>query len=446
MKLNVLWILPLLLTGCVTRQELPELKQSGEWETSAATVSTNALSAWWTTFNDPVLTGLVETALTNSPQQQIAAARIREARGIRRSAKAGLFPTLGISAEAGREREALTESTGNFYTAGFDASYEIDLFGKNRNSLNAADAQLRALEADLQWVELSLAAEVVRTYIDFRAAEKQRTIAEKNLKAQEDTLKLIEQQHAHGEAPQLDVERSESLVNSTRASIPEFRRRSENARLQLAVLTGMLPQELPDLCPDCSIIPGADIMPLLLAPADVMALRPDIRRSAAVLEANTALVEVSVAELYPTISLGGFFGFADGVLFDSARIWEGAIDGAVNLIDFGRVEGRIDASQAREFQAYAQYRQAVLQAVADVESAMTDHARISEQRGSLQKAYENSAKALTLSETLFREGEVSFLDVLDAQRTANDADAALVSAEAAQAQSVARLYKSLGVY
>ncbi|MDZ8119490.1 TolC family protein [Pontiella agarivorans] len=446
MKLTILWILPLLLAGCVTRQELPELKQPDAWEGAAATVTTNELSAWWTTFNDPALTGLVETALTNSPQQQIAAARIREARGIRRSAKAGLFPSLGIRGDAGREREALTESTGNFYTAGFDASYEVDLFGKNRNTLNAADAQLRALEADLQGVELSLAAEVVRTYIDFRAAEKQRAIAGKNLKAQENTLKLVQQQHAHGEAPRLDVERSESLVNTTRASIPEFRRLAENARLQLAVLTGRPSQELRIPHADTAVIPGADSTPLLLAPVDVMAGRPDIRRAAAVLEANSALVEVSVAELYPTISLSGFFGFADGVLFDSARIWQGAIDGAVNLIDFGRVEGQIDAAEARERQAYEQLRQTVLQAVADVESAMTDYARIREQRGSLEKAYKNSARALKLSEALFREGEVSFLDVLDAQRTANDADSALVSAEAAQAKSVVRLYKSLGIY
>ncbi|QBG47615.1 TolC family protein [Verrucomicrobia bacterium S94] len=447
MKLNILWILPLLLTGCVTRQELPELKQPGKWEVSAATVSTNELSVWWTSFNDPVLADLVETALTNSPQQRIAAARIREARGIRRSARAGLFPGFGISGDAGREREALTESTGNFYTAGFDASYEVDLFGRNRNTLDAADAQLRALEADLQWVELSLAAEVVRTYIDFRSAEKQRAIAEKNLKAQEDTLKLVEQQHTHGEAPRLDVERSESLVNTTRASIPEFQRLAENARLQLAVLLGLLPQEMPELNREAGVeIPGADVNALLLAPADVMAGRPDIRRAAAVLEADSALVDVSVAELYPTISLSGFFGFADGVLFDSARIWQGAVDGAVNLIDFGRIEGRIDAAEAREKQAYEQMRQTVLQAVANVESAMTDYARIRERRGSLEKAYENSARALKLSEMLFREGEVSFLDVLDAQRTANNADSALAAAEAEQAKSVVRLYKSLGIY
>jgi NodT family efflux transporter outer membrane factor (OMF) lipoprotein len=447
MNLKYLFLLPLLLSGCVSMQELPEPAKPDAWESpTVSTVTTNALSAWWTTFNDTNLNALVEIALTNSPQQRIAAARIEEARGIRRSAKSSLFPTLGISGNAGRRREGVYQTTGNYYDAGFDASYELDLFGKNRNTVNAADAQLLALEAEFQNVELTLVGEVTRTYIDFRAAEKQRAIAEKNLEAQESTLKLIQQQRDLGETPQLNVERSASLVNTTRASIPEFKRLSENARLQLAVLTGQLPQDLQPLCVDCSIVPGADITPLMLAPADVMANRPDIRNAAALLAANTAQVKVSVAELYPTISLSGFYGLAEGVLFDSTTIWNGAIGGAVNLIDFGRVEGRIDAAQARETQAYEQYRLTILQAVADVEMALVDHERISEQHGSRQKAYNNSAAALTLSEQLFQEGEISFLDVLDAQRTVNDTDSALVAVEAAHAQSIVRLYKSLGVY
>ncbi|MDF7800038.1 TolC family protein [Pontiellaceae bacterium B1224] len=446
MNLKSLLLLPLLLTGCVSMQELPEPAMPDVWEFSATTVSTNELSAWWTTFDDPDLNALVEAALTNSPRQRIAAARIEEARGIRRTAKSSLFPTLGISGNAGREREGFYETTGNFYDAGFDASYELDLFGKNRNTVKAADAQFQALEADFQQVEITLAGEVARTYIEFRAAEKQRSIAEKNLEAQEATLKLVQQQRDLGESPQLDVERSASLVNTTRASIPEYKRLADNARLQLAVLTGQLPQELDLLCADCTVVPGADITPLLLAPADVMANRPDIRSAAALLAANTAQVKVSVAELYPTISLSGFYGLAEGVLFDSTTIWNGTIGGAVNLIDFGRVEGRIDAAQARELQAYELYRLTILQAVVDVEMALVDHERISEQHGSRQKAYDNSAAALKLSEELFREGEISFLDVLDAQRTVNDTDSALVAVEAAHAQSIVRLYKSLGIY
>lgn len=441
-----LLLLPLLLSGCVSQQNLPAPSTPDRWESRTLTVSTDELSAWWTSFNDSTLDGLVQTALTNSPVQRIAAARIEEARGIRRTSKAGLFPQLGVSGQTGREREGFYETTGSFYDAGFDASFELDLFGKNRNRAHASDAQLRALEADSRNVEITLAGDVARAYIDYRSAEKQQAIAEKNLISQEATLKLIQQQRNVGETPQLDVERSETLVNTTRSSIPEFKRRSANARLMLAVLTGQLPQELPALNPGGNSIPGADIAPLMLAPADVMASRPDIRSAAALLEAQTALTKVAAAELYPAISLSGFFGLAEGVLFDSSRIWSGAIGGAVNLIDFGRIEGRIDAAKSREKQAFEQYRLTILQAVADVESALVDHQRIREQRESLQKAYDNSSAALRLSEELYREGEISFLDVLDAQRTVNDTDSAMVSAEAAEAQSIVRLYKSLGGY
>jgi NodT family efflux transporter outer membrane factor (OMF) lipoprotein len=446
MKLKALLVIPLALSGCISPQKFSEVPTPDAWETRASTVTTSELASWWTSFNDPVLNGLVETALTNSPQQRIAAARIEEARGIRRTARSRLFPQLGLSAQVRREREGFTKSSGDSYDAEFDASYEIDLFGKNRNTVDAANAQLRALKAEFQNVEITLAGEVVRTYIDYRAAEKQRAISENNLETQEGTLKLIQQQRDFGETPQLDVERSESLVNTTRASIPEFKRFAGNARLQLAVLTGQLPQEMPPLPSDGLKIPGADIAPLMLAPADVMANRPDIRRATALLEANTALTKVATAELYPTVSLSGFYGVAEGVLFDSTTIWRGLIGGAVNLIDFGRIEGIIDVAQAREIQAYEQYRQTILQAVAEVESAMVDHAHISEQRGALQKALDNSSAAMTLSEELYREGEISFLDVLVAQRTVNNADSALASAEAAQAQSIVRLYKSLGVY
>lgn len=446
MKLNSLLLVSILLTGCVTQQEWTEPPAPDTWETTAPSVTTNELSAWWTTFNDPALTEFVEMALTNSPVQQIAVARIEEARGLRRTSKASLLPHIGMRGQTGREREATYASTGDFYTAGFDATFELDLFGKNRNTLQAAAAQLRALEAQSQQVEITLAGDVARAYIDYRAATKQQTLAEKNLQSQEATLQLVEQQCNLGETPQLDVERSETLVNTTRASIPEFKRRAENARLQLAVLTGQRPQAVSLPVTDCNCIPGADLSPLMLAPAEVLANRPDIRNAAALLEAQTALTKATIAELFPTISLTGFFGLAEGVLFDSARVWNGAIDGAVTLIDFGRIEGEIDASQAREKQAYANYRLTVLQAIADVETAMVDQKRISEQRVSLQKAHNNSVAALKLSEELYREGEISFLDVLDAQRTVHSSDSSLATAEAAQAQSIVRLYKSLGIY
>jgi outer membrane protein TolC len=183
-----------------------------------------------------------------------------------------------------------------------------------------------------------------------------------------------------------------------------------------------------------------------MAPANVLSIRPDIRAASANLAASTSLAESITTELFPTFTISGFFGTADALLGNSASIWNIVLGGAVNLIDFGRIEGRIDFARAREMQAYQTYRRTILEAVTEVETALTDTSHIQQQRISLQKAYESADRSLTLSETLYKEGEISFLDVLDSQRTVNEAESALITSEAAQAESIVRLHKSLGVY
>ena len=164
------------------------------------------------------------------------------------------------------------------------------------------------------------------------------------------------------------------------------------------------------------------------------------------MEAQTSLTEAEVANLFPSITLGAFFGVADNVLIDPTKIWSTAISAAVTLLDFGRIRGGIDAAEARETQAYEVWHKTVLQAVTDVETALTNYAHISERLVTLQAAMANAEKSLDLSQQLYREGEVSFLDVLDAQRTLNNANSTVVGAEEEQAQSLIALYKSLGVY
>lgn len=414
----------------------------------AQAVETEELQGWWKRFNDPALNALVDEALQNSPDRLIAEAKIAEARGLRRSSISYLLPQVGASGSIGREDTGSNAASypDNFYDAGFDASFEIDIFGKNRKNYSAADSALDAAQAQYHDVSLTLIAEVVRTYVDFKAAQKQTFIAYKNLQSQEKTLKLIRDLNRLGEAPKLDVERAENLVNVTRASLPEFKRQADNARLRLSVLTGQLPENvLPTLTGETAI-PGGDVRPVLMAPAQVLALRPDVQAAAANLASNTALAEAATAEIFPTFSLSGFYGIADSALVSSVTPWTFAANAAVSLLDFGRIEGRIDAARAREKQAFEQYRKTVLSAVAEVETALTDYAHIREQQVSLEKAYKSAENARTLSETLYKEGEVSFLDVLDAQRSANNAESAMVSSNAAQSESLIRLFKSLGVY
>ncbi len=449
MKKLLIFPVCLMLGGCYAGAlEFIGLEKPQQW-TANQGVATQAVKAdqlheWWKRFHDPVLDQLVALALAQSPDRGMAEAKILEARGLRRSAKGSLFPQIGVLGSVGREDTGQYEDS--FYDAKFDASYELDIFGKNRKAANASDEQLQAAEAQYHDVSLTLIAEVARTYIDYRAAQEQLKIAVKNLRSQDKTLTLISDLNRLGEAPRLDVERASNLVSTTQASIPEFQRQADNARLRLSVLTGMMPKQLVSIVSTDGVIPGADIAPVLMAPTEVLALRPDIQAATANLAANTSLAESATAEFFPTFTLRGFYGIAESALLSSATVWNVAAGAAVNLLDFGRIEGRIDAARAREKQAYELYRKTVLMAVSEVETSLTDYASINEQQISLQNAYNSADKALDLSQILYKEGEISFLDVLDAQRSANGAEAALVSSNAAKAESLVRLYKSLGVY
>ncbi|MCI5060174.1 MAG: TolC family protein [Alphaproteobacteria bacterium] len=279
-----------------------------------------------------------------------------------------------------------------------------------------------------------------------RLGQSQVDIAKRNLDIQLKTLDLVRKQKEFGEAPQLDVERAETLVNTTRSSIPEFKRLADNARFRLSVLIGLLPENLRPILQQKAAIPGSDVKPVLSAPANIIALRPDVRAAAFNLSAATALAESAVADIFPEFTLSGFFNIVDNALIDQTSVWSVAVGSAVNLIDFGKIRGRIDAARAVEREAYEAYKKVILQSVSEVETALSDYAYINEQYAHLSNAFINTKKALELSQLLYREGEVSFVNVLEAQRTLNESDSALVNIESARAQSLVRLYKSLGIY
>ena len=443
------------LTACVTDElSLSNISMPKLWsvETPKDTVKiedAKYLKSWWKRFNDPVLDTLVDKVLSDSPDRLIAEARVLEARGIRRTARSALFPQVGASASLTREDYDVQGSglyPETLHDARFDASYELDIFGRNRRSFRAADEGLLALQEEYHDVSLTLIAEVMRSYIDFREAQLQKAIADKNLKAQEKTLSLIQELKRVGEAPLLDVERANNLVNSTRASIPEFNRAEKNARLRLSILTGELPEKLVDQLDNQASIPGAELLPVMVSPASVIAQRPDVRAAAHNFAEATDLKEAAVSNLFPSFSISSFYGVTDSVISGGTNIWSAAIGTAVSLIDFGRIEGQIDAASAREMQAYQLYRKTIIEAVVEVETALNDYSNISESQNSLQQAYISADKALELSQTLYKEGAVSFLDVLDAQRSANNAEAEYLRAKASQSESLVRLFKALGVY
>jgi NodT family efflux transporter outer membrane factor (OMF) lipoprotein len=449
MKRASLIIAALMLSSCTSSEEYkPVMTGPANWTSKGAAgigqVDAAALKGWWKNFNDPSMTQLIDMALADSPDRKIAEGRIIEARGLRKTAFSSLLPEIGASAGVAR-RDNGSGGAGQYYDAGFDASYEVDIFGSNRNSASAADENVKALEAQYENVTLTLIGDVARTYIEMRSYQKQAAIARNNLTLQEKTLELVRQLFEAGESPRLDVERSENLVNTTRASIPEFERLAENSVLALSLLVGKMPEEVKPAILPLAPIPGSDVVPVLMAPATVLAQRPDVRASIYTLAQQTDLKESAAADVFPTFTLQGMYGITKTAILSTTSIWNVAAGAAVSLLNFGRIEGQIDAAEGREKQAFEQYRKTVLTAVADVESALNDYARLNERRASLRKAYDNAEQALNLSEALYKEGEISFLDVLDAQRSANESQSALITAESQQAQALIRLFKSLGV-
>ena len=452
MRIRYLYLLLLLifLQGCLaTDPIIKDPEQPTKWTQDSASqfdiVDISYLESWWKKFNDPVLDNLISIALENSPDRLIAAARINQARGLQRTSRSFLYPQVDIVGNVGREDPILINEE-SFYDARFDATYELDVFGENKKRASAAELEVDARVYEYDDVSLTLIGDVARAYLRVREFQKQETIARKNLKIQEDTLAIVQNQFSAGEIPRLDVERSENLVNTTKASIPEFERFSINAKLQLSTLLGILPEELDTHIGFNSSIPGGDVKAVLLSPTSVLAYRPDVRTAISRLESSAEISAAESAALFPSFSIGAFYGIADTSSINSTTIWGILLSGAFSLLDFGRIEGRIDTAKANEVEAYEQYRRTILNALTEVETAINDYAKINNQRVSLFLAFKNADKASELSLQLFKEGEISFLDVLDAQRTANEADSEFVTAQAAQSESLIRLFKSLGVY
>lgn len=431
--------------------EKAETAPQDQVEALAYAENREALKGWWEGFADPVLDRLVMQALSTNSDRAAAAARIDEARGLRRSAWAALLPDLQANADKGRQDNGYYGMY-DFSSATLDASFELDLFGKNRKQAQAQDAGLQAAMATYYDASVTLVAEVALTYSEYRAAQKLAALAADDVVILDQRRGLEQALLAQGEGTQGGLEQIEAQLHSAQAAAAQAARLVDTARLALTVLVGVMPQEVSALLAPkadeavLAAVPGSDIKPLLLMPADVMTQRPDVQAAWANLAAQGALAESKAAEYFPSLSLSGFFGIAETALVSSATIWNVAAGAAVSVLDFGRLEGAVDAARAREKQAYEAYRKTLLAAVSEVETALSDYAHIHAGYVASSKAFENADRALGLAQALYQGGEVSQVEVLAARQTLNQASVALVEASLAQAQSVIRLYKAFGIY
>jgi multidrug efflux pump len=402
-------------------------------------------AAWWHQFEDPVLIELENAALESNHDVRIAVARFDQARSVFDDIKRDRFPIVTAGAAVDRREQFQTETT--TYIGGFDAFWELDLFGRVRSATRAARSTAESFEASLEDVRLIIAAEVAREYFELRGLQQQLAVAEKNLANQQETLRLTRLRRDAGVGEELDVARAAALLAGVEASLPPIRTAIAQRHHRLAVLTGRRPGELTvDLAPRpypalAKALPLGDRETFLRR-------RPDVRAAERRLAAAAAREGVAAADLFPRITITGFLGLLAGrgnLFFQSdSRAW--AVTPALSwaAFDLGSARARLRGAKAGTREAVAQYEQTVLRALEETENTFIHYSEQQQRLVKLNDQARESARASQIARARYREGVADFLALLDAERTQLQAEDAVAQAEAQVFTSVVAVYKALG--
>lgn len=432
-----------------------------------ATAGPADLTRWWTRLNDPALDSLIDRAVAGNLTLREAQARILEARAQRTVIAADRYPTVDVAGSYSRSRTSENIGFGSFgaaasgggiagipgqeqdfYSAGFDAAWEIDLFGRVRRNVEAADADTQAAIENQRDVLVTLLAEVARNYVELRSFQQRLDIARANVRTQQDSASLSRSRSSAGLTSELDPVRAESQLASTQSQIPALEAGLRQSAHRLGVLLGQEPGSLLGELSEVKPVPPIPAEVTVGIPSDLLRRRPDIRRAERELASSTALIGVATADLFPRFSLTGSFGVQSskiGNLFDGdSRFW--SIGPAVRwpILEFGRIRGNIRVQNARQEQAVARYHSAVLVAFEDVENALVNYAREQDRRVSLSSAVDSAAIAVDLAKELNSRGLTDFLSVLDAQQQLYILQDQLAQSDRAVTANLIALYKALG--
>ena len=456
-------VLFLFFSACTVgpNYERPELAIPSAWkEAQQKGIDTQSaeLSRWWTAFNDPLLNSLVERAVKSNLDLRIAEGRIREARAARGFTAADLWPTVDVSGTYSQSRTSKntlsSPSQGggnperNLFETGFDAAWEIDIFGGARRKVEAADAALEASVEDRRDVSVTLLGDVAKNYIDLRGYQRRLVVARDNLKAQQETLDLTRVRFEAGLASDLDVAQAEARVNTTAAQIPALESSLKQAAYALDVLLGLQPAALWDELSKEMAIPRLPPEVLVGLPSDLLRRRPDIRRAERQLAAATAQIGAATADLFPKFSLTGAFGLQSVSASDwftgGSRLWSIGPTIRWPIFDAGKIRANIEVRNAQQEQALHVYEKTVLTAFQDVETSLVNYSKEQVRYRSLINAVAATRRAVRTANELYLKGLIDFLNVLDAQRSLYSAENDLAQSEAAMASNMVSLYKALG--
>lgn len=456
----VLHLSLVILTGCAAvgpNYVPPRFDVQDTWNTEFKKGLTGELpdpetmARWWSTLNDPVLSDIMEMAASENFDLKEAEARIREARGRRGISETRLFPAVDTSGAYTHGRSSENAGTGTeskLYSAGFDAGWELDIFGGVRRSVEAADAELQATEEDFNHVLVSLLAETALNYVDARTFQTRIMVAEANLKTQEETYNLTRFRFEAGLIDELPVKQALFNMENTRSLIPTLRAGLEASLNRLAILTGQQPGAMHDKLDFSGNIPVPPLQLAVGVPAETIRHRPDIRRAERRLAAQSARVGVAVADLYPKFSLSGSIGLESVSSTDffntGSHAWRIGPAIVWNVFDAGAIRRNIDVQSALQEQALIQYESALLNALEEVENALVAYSEEQIRRESLVKATEAARQAAVLSQNRFDAGLSDFNNVLDSQRSLLSFQDQLARSDGDVIGNLIRLYKALG--
>jgi NodT family efflux transporter outer membrane factor (OMF) lipoprotein len=415
---------------------------------------------WWSKFEDPELDSLVARAVAANHELRIVAARVQEARAIERMAESRLYPSVGLSAAAlathGSEAGfgvpyGIPGVTSNLFEVGFDATYEVDVFGGVRRSIEAAGALAEATENERRAVQVTLLGEVARRYIELRALQRRLAVARENLADQRRTAEIVQHRFDNGLAPNFDVIRARAQVVATESSIPPLEAGIRQSIHELSVLLGEQPMALSDeLASEAPIPPVPPEVPVGL-PSELLRRRPDVMRAERVLAAATAEQGVATAELFPHLILGGTAGVQSRHVDQLFRghdpgsgFYSAGPAASWTLFDGGRRTANIDRSKARVAEAAAAYEAIVLGSLRDVENALSSYSANQTRRTSLTELVASEKEAVRIARAQYNQGLLPLLDVLEVQRSLHAAEDALARADQSVSTDLVALYKSLG--
>ncbi|MFZ0727397.1 MAG: efflux transporter outer membrane subunit [Desulfobacterales bacterium] len=416
------------------------------------TIDPRILAQWWTTLEDPALSGLMERAVSGNLDLKNASARVREARALRNIRRSAFFPAIdatGSVYEYQNSENGIGGGTeGELYSAGFDANWELDVFGGLRRAVEAAQRDLEASWENLNDVLVSLLAEVALNYTDVRTYQARLAVAAANIAAQEETFKFTSSRFDAGLSDELAVQQALTNLETTRSQIPSLKTGLIAANNRLSVLLGTLPGAVNRELAESRPIPVPPVSVAVGVPADTLRHRPDVRRTERLLAAQTARIGVATADLYPKFFLTGTIGLESisaGDLFDSAsQVWRIGPSVSWKLFDAGATRQRIEFQNALRDQVLNEYNATILQALEEVENALVAYAQEQFRRESLKAAVAAAQRAVLLAQDQYIAGLVDFNNVLIAQRSLLSLQDELALSEGQVTSNLVRLYKALG--